>query len=327
MATIKDIAQRVGVSTCTVSRYINGKIRVREETAARIDQAIKDLDYYKNYSAVSLKTNSSKIIALIIPSLKNLLFAEIAENVVRVLEKQGYTIVTFTTDNQFQKEKEAVRKLMELRVAGAIFITLPYGYTNGDHIRLLEKQGIQCLMINRFFEENEFTSVSTDFYQGARLAVAYLLGRGCRRLSLVSGAPGQPQSEAYVEGFREALTEKGLELESNLIKYCYYDEEKMQDVTRELIGEGADGLFCISDYMALAALEVTEHKPFRSGRVCLLSSGNTRFAELGNFSSLDHKARDLGRTGAEMLLEKIEGRPDVQFVLIQPEVVDRSAAI
>lgn len=327
MATIKDIALRVGVSTCTVSRYINGKIKVKDETAARIDQAIQDLNYYKNYSAVSLKTNSSKIVALVIPSLKNLLFAEVAESVIQVLEKQGYTMMTMTTDNRFQKEKDAVHKLMELRVAGAMFLTLPYDYTNGEHIRLLENQGVQCLMVNRFYEPNEFSSVSTDFYRGAQLAVEYLASRGCKRISLVSGAPGQPQSEAYEQGFRDGMAAMGLPYDPDLVKYCYYDEQKMKDVTRELLDDGVDGIFCLSDYMALAALEVADLRPFRSGKVCLLSSGNTRFSELGHFSSLDQQSRQLGTMGAEMLLQKIAGALEKDFFLLPPEVVDRSASI
>jgi len=320
MATLKDIALRVGVSTCTVSRYINGKITVRKETAESIDRAIKELGYTKNFAAVSLKTQSSRSVAVVFPSLCNLFFTEIAEYVNRVLETRGYTMITLTTDNLDSKEREAARKILELRAAGAIFMTLPYDHQDSGHTQQLESQGIPCVMINRFFEPGRYTVVSTDFLSGAREGTDLLLAGGARRIGLIAGAPVQPQSRVYIQGYRESLEAAGLETDESLIRYCYYDEKKVSRVTRDFLRLGVDAIFAISDYTALAVLdELKRQQRLVPGDISVLGSGNSRFAQLAGLTSLDSRPMELGTRGAEILLERIRRENDSQFVLIEPE--------
>lgn len=320
MATLKDIALLVGVSTCTVSRYINGKITVRKDTAEKIDRAIKDLGYTKNFAAVSLKTQSSRSVAVVFPSLKNIFFAEIAEHINRVLETRGYTMITLTTDNLDSKEREAARKILELRAAGAIFMTLPYDHQDSSHILQLEGQGIPCVMINRYFEAGKFTAVSTDFLGGAREGTNLLLAGGARKIGLIVGAPVQPQSRVYIQGYRESLEAAGLEADEDLIRYCYYDEGKVARATRDFLRMGTDAIFAISDYTALAVLDEVKRQQWRIPEdVSVLGSGNSRFAQLTGLTSLDSRPVELGTRGAEILLQRIHRENDSQFVLIEPE--------
>jgi len=321
MATLKDIAERVGVSTCTVSRYINRKITVREETARKIDQAIKELDYRKNYMAVSLKTQSSKTVAVVIPALKNIFFADIAENVARVLEDNQYSMVTFTTDNDFTKEVNVAERLREVGIAGAIFMTLPVGYNGDDHIRRLETNGILTLMINRFFSPNEFTNVSTDFRTAVEKAVDRLAKSGRENIGLIAGWKDQPQSHEYVAGFRKALRKQGKKLDLDNVSYCMYDVQKMFKPVDDLMHQKVDAIVCISDYILLEVRSYLRKRGIRVPEdIMLVGSGNTEFTGLVGLPSIDSKTEELGKIGAQNLLKRLNEEPHDKFTLIKPDV-------
>ena len=326
MATIKDIAERVGVSTCTVSRYINGKIVVREETARKIDQAIQDLDYHKNYMAVSLKTRQSKLIALVFPSLKNIFFAEIADSIASTLGRQGYSMITLTTENDFEKERQVCDKLLEMGVAGTIFMTLPFNYQDDAHLRRLEKHNIATVMINRVFAPGEFPSVATDFRTGVEETTRLLLGKGRRSIGSIVGANQHPQSDAYRETFLRVMREEGVPKELYHVRNCHFDALEMEKATEELLDLGVDVLFGISDFTILSALKVIEKRKLKiPGDVMLVGSGNTQFSELARFTSLDSRANELGEKGAQMMLGMLEGMKPDSFILVEPAVVERDS--
>ncbi len=326
MATIKDIAERVGVSTCTVSRYINRKIVVKEETARKIDEAIKELDYHKNYMAVSLKTRSSKMIALVIPSLKNIFFAEIADNIASGLEKQGYSMITFTTDNNYEKELATCNKLLEMGVAGVIFMTKPFDYLNDQHLKRLENHNIVTLMINRFFEPAEFPGVSTNFKNGVQQVTRMLIEKGRKNIGIIVGAEDHPQSDIYRYPFIEVMQEAGFSSDSYHIKTCHFSSKEMERVTEELLDEGVDAIFGISDFTTLSALKVIERRGLKMPEdIMLVGSGNTQFSELVNISSLDSRTDLLGQKGAEMLLKLLQGKQTETFILVEPNIVERAS--
>lgn len=326
MTTIKDIAERVGVSTCTVSRYINHKIVVKEETAKKIDEAIRALDYHKNYMAVSLKTKSSKMIALVIPSLKNVFFAEIADNIASRLEEKGYSMITFTTDNSYEKELETCERLLEVGVAGVIFMTKPFNFKNDSHLERLRKNNIEMVMINRNFEPIDYPSVSTDFKDGVQRVTSLLIEKGCKNIGMIVGAKNHPQSDIYRNSFVELMQNLGFSSDFYHVKACHFSTAEMESVTKELLDDGADAIFGISDFTTLSALKVIGKRGLKIPEdVMLIGSGNTQFSELVNMSSLDSRTDLLGLKGAEMLLALLEGKEIKTFVLVKPEIVERAS--
>lgn len=326
MATIKDIARRVGVSTCTVSRYINGKIVVKKETAQKIDQAIIDLDYHKNYMAVSLKTQKSTLIALVIPTLKNIFFAGLAGRLAELLEEEGYTMVTFTTRNSLEEECQTCEKLLQLGIAGAIFMTLPFHYDRSDHIHRLESHKIVCLMLNRFFSPSPFATVATDFYQGALLSTHCLLEAGAKRPGLIVGAKDHDQSDLYRRGFMDALAARGLDLEEEQVQYGYFSNKKTEAVVEKLLDGGADGLVGISDFVALMARDaLTRRSKSAPQDFLLVGSGNTRFSQLLGITSLDSRVDELSRQGAGLMVDILEGEKKRPFISIAPRLVERAS--
>ena len=120
MITIKDIAREAGVSYATVSRALNNRSDVNEETRLRILAIAERLGYQPNEIARSLVNQKSNVIALIVPDISNPFFADISRSVSDAAEKIGYTTMVSNTGWDPAKEQERLQMMREQRVAGVI---------------------------------------------------------------------------------------------------------------------------------------------------------------------------------------------------------------
>lgn len=322
MTTIRDIAEKAKVSVGTVSRYLNGTMRVKPETADRIDKAVADTNYVRNYSAASIKTKQSNTIALVFPSMQSLIFGEMAEAISQELSQEGFILTTYTTGDEQEKEKWAAEKMREHRVAGAIFITEPIGDKDESHLKSLEKSHIKVLTINRYFKENAFASISADFRQGMDLVVAHLKKTGKKKLGLLCGWPEQNQSKVYVEAFKRACLAEGLPCHPDHIKYMYYKEERIIEKTHALLDKGVDGIITVSDRSAIEALALVEKEGLED-QVEVVGMGNTKYAKMKDMTSLDAMLKKLGRQAARTLLAMIREEPYPAYQEIHPQLVVR----
>lgn len=322
MSTLKDIAQEAGVSVCTISRYINNKIRVRQDTAKRIDAAIKKLHYIPNNAAKTLKTNSSFNIAVLIPTMNNLFFAESTEAIRHILNENGFSMFVYTFGNDIEQEKQLIPRLVENRVAGVIFNTLPANYQDLSHFDVLVSHNIPYVFVNRLFHKSQNPSVYADYKKGAYLAVSHLIEQGKRNVGLFLGKKRQPQSKISLDGYIEALQNHGLQYDKNMVKECAYDHDLIGEQTAELLNRGADALYCITDFMAVDVMEYIKRQSMSIPEdVAVIGNGNTRFSTIvePKMSTVDIHNQDLSRTAAALLLKLIRGE-EVDTTVIKTDI-------
>jgi LacI family transcriptional regulator, galactose operon repressor len=121
--TIKEVAQAAGLSTTTVSRYLNRDIVLPPASAARIDEAVRSLDYRPNRLARNLSLGKSHIIGLIIPEISNPFFANLASAVEDVAFAAGYGALVCNTHNDVEREFSYLRLLSSRQLDGIVFLT------------------------------------------------------------------------------------------------------------------------------------------------------------------------------------------------------------
>lgn len=325
MVTIKDVARIAGVNKSTVSRYLNGSLKLKDETVKRIEAAIKETHYIPNKAAAAIKTKKSNTIAIVIPSTKNITFAEIAEAINDVIALKGYSMVIYTTDDNLEKEKNAAFKILENRFSGAIFITEPKGDKDMSHIDLLEENNIKTVLINRFYEENKYSNISINYYDGVKKVIKYLNGLNYDKVGLILGWKNQDQSKIYLKAYKDAYKELGVGYSKNMVYYSDYDVEKIRGLIKELIKKKVDAIFTVSDRSALIALEVIEEEGLRIPEdIAVIGSGNTEFSRLIKMTSLDGRGEEIGKEAAEVLIEKLRGKKYNNFILMNSNVVVRN---
>lgn len=209
-SNIVDIAEKSGFSITTVSRVLNGKAdkyRISKETQQIIQNAAEELNYVPNEFARNLRTGKSKTIALIVPSLKNPFFAEIASVVNAEVRRYNYITLIGDSDDNIENEKTEVTHLSSRNLDGMIIV--PCGDEWGHLVKLQEK-GLPLVCIDRYFEGIDLSFVSSDNYEGAYAATRYLIDHGHSSIACVQGVRNSTPNIQRVKGFVNAMTASGI---------------------------------------------------------------------------------------------------------------------
>lgn len=176
MVTIKAVAKEAGVSVGTVSNVINN-IQVKASTKEKVEAAIKKLNYEPNVYARGFKINKTNTIALILPTIWNPFFSELAYNIEKNIKKLGMKMILCNSDKDSKSEIEYISMAKQNKMDGIIAIT----YSDIDKY-VSEK--IPFVSIDRYFSKN-ITYVSSNNFEGGRLAAEKLSELGCEKIAYI----------------------------------------------------------------------------------------------------------------------------------------------
>ncbi len=251
--TLRDVARSTGVSEQTVSNVINGKPVVKEDTRLMVLEACDRLGYRANALARSLKTNQSSLIALVMPSVTNSKYPEIAETVAKVAAQKGYSIIMAISDRDPGRELQLIGEMLDHRVAGILLSTSD---PDGQSQAIAARYGVPCIEImNRGpIEDQDF--VGADNRVGAQIAVEHLIGLGHRRIGHVRGLDIFTGNERAL-GYADALAAHGIPLDPQLTVSGRYSREGGEAALRVMLDRAPDvtAVFCSSDLMAYGVLD------------------------------------------------------------------------
>jgi DNA-binding LacI/PurR family transcriptional regulator len=251
--TLKDVARALGLSEQTVSNVINGKPVVREDTKQRVLEACERMGYRANALARSLKTSQSSLIALVMPSMTNSKYPEIAQTVTMVAAQKGFSIIVAVSDRNAEREAQLVNQMLDHQVAGILLSTADNA---GVAQQTAGRFGVPCIEIMNRGPRATQDFVGADNRNGARLAIEYLIGLGHRRIGHVRGLPISTGNER-AEGYAEALEAHGIPLDPALTASGDYTREGASAAIRVLLARAPDitAVFCSSDLMAYGVLD------------------------------------------------------------------------
>lgn len=254
MTTIREVAHRAGVSYATVSHVINNTRFVSEETRARVQSAMSELNYRPNAVARSLRSGRTNTIGMILPDSSNPYFAEIGRVIEEEAFRSGYSIILCNMELDPAKENLYINVLMNRQVDGLIFCA------TGDQMPMLdelESQDIPAVFIDRDLPGVEVDTVIVDNDQGGCIATQHLLDLGHRRIACITG-PASPitPSGRRVNGYEAALIEAGIPVDHDLIRLGDYHPRSGMEITEALLRlpDPPTAIFACNDLMALGAI-------------------------------------------------------------------------
>lgn len=255
MATMKDVAQRAGVGVGTVSRVINRVPGVKESTLIKVNQAIKELNYIPDEYARGLKTKSSRTIALILPSVWYPFFSEFAYYVEKRLGKENYKLLLCNSNDNTTEEAKYIKMLKQNKIDAIIAITYSdieqYIYSN-----------IPFVSLDRYFDK-KVSYVTSDNYEGGKLAARKLLEHGARSLAYVGSHSKYPNGTMLRrDGFRDYLENIGIDYKEIFL------QEPVNDFTPYIlemlkVHPKIDGIFCHTDSLLLKLRKILNQYGYR----------------------------------------------------------------
>lgn len=208
--SIYEVARIAGVSVATVSRVLNGKGPVRQDTSRRVLQAVESLGYVPHSAARSLSTRRTMNIGVLLPEVHGEFFSEIVRGIDLAARAAGYHVLVSGSHSDLA-ETAAVLNALHGRTDGLILMTPGAG---ADWLRRNLPRRLPAVLLNHSGEGTghggDHDSIQVDNRRGALLAVEHLLSLGHRRIAMLSGPPGNDDAAERLAGYREALAAAGL---------------------------------------------------------------------------------------------------------------------
>ncbi|MBI3230944.1 MAG: LacI family DNA-binding transcriptional regulator [Burkholderiales bacterium] len=253
MATMKQVAEKAGVSTSTVSHVLNNTRIVSPDAKARVQEAISTLRYIPSAVARSLKNDRTHTIGMMIPNNSNPYFAEVIQGVEDASFQFGYNIILCNSYDDPKKQAAYVRVLLEKRIDGLILVA---SGSDSALTQLLADEALPKVLVDREVAGVAADFIQADHEQGAYLATKYLLDLGHRNIACVSGPKDLLSSRDRVSGYLRALKEYGVKFRLDCLVNSDFTSQGGYDAFQQLLAlpQRPSAIFVSNDLMAIGGL-------------------------------------------------------------------------
>ena len=255
MATIREVAERAGVSVATVSRVINNKSPVRAHLRARVEQVIKELDYHPSGIAKNMRNQTLRSIGVIIGDILNPFFT----NVVRIVEEEayqdGYSVILCNSNEDTDKEAAHLEFLHNERVAGIVWA--PVG-----RLKEFPVNSIPIVLLDRHQQGLAVDSVVVDNIGGMRYAIQHLSALGHTRIGLISGPVNTSTGLERLNGYKLQLDQSNLPYDDELVVFGNYRESGGIDAIKHFLSlpNPPTAIIAGNNLMTIGALMALQEK-------------------------------------------------------------------
>lgn len=313
--TIKDIAKALNISTSTVSRALRDSYEINPETKRLVMEYAERMNYRPNPIALSLKENRSQSIGVIVPEIANYYFSEAINGIEAAASDRGYHVVIFQSQESYEREVEKVEYLAARRVDG-LLMSLSSRTLDCTHLKSLQDRGMPLVFFDRIPADIETHKVVADNVGGAFEATLHLLQSGRRRIAHITAQPGLSITKGRLQGYMNALEQSGIPFDENLVRYCYYSPQEVEDNLDKLFSlpEPPDAFLTVSDRLALGYYAALKRRKIRIPKdVSFVGFSNLNAAELLQppMSTVVQPAFQMGQTAAHLLLDLIEQKTKI----------------
>lgn len=312
--TLQDIADRVGITKMTVSRYMRNPDSVAQATRDKIAQVVEELGYIHNRTPAMLSKSSSKAIGILLPSLSNQVFSSFAQGVEHVTNLNGYDtlIAHYSYDRDVEEKK--IESFLSYQVDGLIL-------TDTNHtertLQMIKTAGIPVVEAMDLPVNPIDMAVGLDHMQAAYEVVTQMIAKGKRNIAYF-GARLDTRTQLRMHGYDKAVTETGLEPLHVLTKEhsSFALGSTLLDKAL-LIQPELDGVFCTNDDIAIGTIMACRAKQQRVPEDISVVGFNA--LDMGKvisptLASIDTPRFEIGKKSAELLLSALSGAPSEQKV-------------
>ncbi len=324
-----DVAREAGVSLMTVSRVVNNKGEISEDTRQRIQAVIDRLGYRPSAIARSLATNRTATIGLVVLDNTNPFFSEIARGVEQIAYETGYKVFLCNTDENPEREEAALRTLEEKRVDGIVLC----GSRLEDHSLYAALRGhAAAVLVNRTLQHSTFGTAMVDDEHGTRLAIEHLLHTGHRAIGFLAGPPRSYSGRQRGLTYRQTLQAAEIAPRPEWERICPPTVQGGYEAATDLLNAQPEltALFCYNDLVAVGALQACAdlHRTVPDD-LAVVGFDDIPLAAMVTpaLTTCRVPTYELGQAVMRLLLAHIEGRPERgENVVIKPELMVRASA-
>lgn len=330
--SLKDIAQKVGVSIALVSYVLNNQKlnRISKEVAVKIKEAAKELNYSTNHIAKSLKTNRTYTIGLVVADISNVFWASLARIIENAAEENNYTVLFVSSDENAERSNKVINVLMNHQVDG--FIIAP-PENSSCQITYLQENEIPFVLIDRYFPDIKTSYVAIDNYKATYEMVNHVVENGCKRIGLITFESLLNNLAERKRGYTTAInhiTDKNKEKWIKEISSVNMQAEVEKAVDDLLsLPEPVEAIMFANNQISTFALKYIVNLPLKVPEdLALISFDEYDAADLfyAPLTYIKQPLQEMGRLATEILLEHIAKKTEITQVNLEPEFIIRKSS-
>lgn len=314
--TIKDIAERCGVSISTVSRVLNNRPDVSDEVRKHVLRVVEEVHYVPNNSARDLVKGKSDAIGLVVRGVGNTFYTDVIHAIEQTTDRAGYALVLHQIRSGEDELRAGAGLTRSKNLKGLILLGGCFDYTEND-IATMEVPFVCCSYTNSFgkLKPDSYSSVTINDETEAYNAVRILIQQGHRKIAiLLDSVRDHSISELRYHGYCRALEEAGIPIDSTLVEEIgSFDMSPAYESTCKLLKRRNDvtAVFAIADSLAVAAMKALHDNKKRVPEDCsvIAIDGITMSSyTIPTLTTLTQPKKELGEEAVHILIDMIEGR-------------------
>jgi LacI family transcriptional regulator len=304
--TIRDVAERAGVSIATVSKVINDRYGVAAGTHARVTAVIAEMGYEASIVAQSLRNHRTNVIGVLVADIEPF-SAELLKGAARAIRDTGFELVIYSaggrSGDRVGWERRYLSRLSGTLIDGAVLVTPTVVSVN---------YGAPIVSVDPHTGPPSLPTVDSDNLRGAQLATEHLIALGHRRIAMVTGRPDLESAARRERGYRDALEAAGIPVDESLLKIGAYDAPTSAEAAHWLLtaDDPPTAVFAANDVSAIATIEVAVRLGLRVPEdLSVVGFDNLPESAMCSppLTTVEQRMQEMGARAVELLVKLIRG--------------------
>jgi len=309
--SLKDLADKLGVSIATVSRALRNSHEVGEEMTQKVKKLAKELNYRPNPFAQSLRKEAPRVIGVIVPNLVTHYYAAVLDGIEDYASKLGYSVISSNSHEDHEREAQALDNFLNMHVEG-IIACLAQDTTDYSHFEQLHEMGVPLVFFARCCLEDMFSQVVGNGDVAAQEATQHMIETGSRRVAFIGGPNHLDMVRRRKHGYLEALRENRIPIDRDLVVCDKIDFDVARNATLRLLeGENPpDAILAFNDIITYAAFDAIKSKGLRIPEdvaIIGFTDGDTAAFVTPRLSAIMDQAHVQGTNACQLLMKSING--------------------
>lgn len=309
--SLKDLADKLGVSIATVSRALRNSHEVGEEMTQKVKKLAKELNYRPNPFAQSLRKEAPRGIGVIVPNLVTHYYAAVLDGIEDYASKLGYSVISSNSHEDHEREAQALDNFLNMHVEG-IIACLAQDTTDYSHFEQLHEMGVPLVFFARCCLEDMFSQVVGNGDVAAQEATQHMIETGSRRVAFIGGPNHLDMVRRRKHGYLEALRENRIPIDRDLVVCDKIDFDVARNATLRLLeGENPpDAILAFNDIITYAAFDAIKSKGLRIPEdvaIIGFTDGDTAAFVTPRLSAIMDQAHVQGTKACQLLMKSING--------------------
>lgn len=332
--TIYDIAQKLDLSSATVSRALQDHPAINKNTRKKIQDAAKELGYRHNNFASSLRKQKTNTIGVIVHELNSNFITSVLAGIEKVTTQAGYDLIIAHSSESFEKEAANALNLFHKRVDGLI-ASLAFDTKGLDHYKQYEEKGIPVIFFDRVEEKSDSTKVIIDNYKCGYQATQHLIEQGCKRIVLVTANLKRNVYAQRHKGYNDALFDNGIAYNKEYVLIKDLSEQCGVEAALQILKMKPlpDGAFITNDFSAAVCMQtLKEHGVRIPEDIAVVGFNNDAISKIiePQLTTIHYPGIDMGEIAARNLINHLKGISNINHtntIVVRSELIIRKSSL